>query len=137
MTSTSSLSSKFAAGALLWVVLAVLALFFVPMVTEETVAGIGTSEVVTVTKHVHPLIDEGWVVRTSAVAVAAALLGVGLKLGRPSRRVLFVLAYVSLAFCFVTGFSIGLLFVPVPLLLFASAATAEPNATHRGGRPSE
>lgn len=119
------LSRRLTAGALLWVVAAALALFFVPMITEETQSTTAGSSAVTVTRVTRPLLETSGVVRTGAVAVAALVIVIGWRLGRPPRSTLFVLGYLSLAFCVVTGFSIGILFVPVPLLLLAAAALTQ------------
>jgi hypothetical protein len=35
-----------------------------------------------------------------------------------------VVAYIAIVFCVITGFSIGLFFLPVPVLLLAAGATS-------------
>ena len=61
---------------------------------------------------------------------------VALWLGRPPRWALFVMGYLAIAFCFVTGFSIGLFFLPVPVLLLAAGATS-PTRPPQGRAVSE
>jgi hypothetical protein len=118
------LSGFLAAGALLWVVGAVLALFFAPMIVRESASSSSGSSVVTVTRDTSPLIQVSGPARAAAVAVAAVAVIVGLRVGRPPRLALFVMAYLAIAFCVVTGFSIGLFFLPVPALLLAAGVTS-------------
>lgn len=122
------LSAGFAALALLWVVGAVLALFFVPMITEESSSSSAGSNVVTVTRETHPLIQSSGSAKVAAALVAALVVAVGWRLGRPPRLALLVMGYLATAFCVITGFSIGLFFFPVPFLLVAAGATSQPRS---------
>ncbi len=110
--------------ALVWVVGAVLALFFVPMVSTQSVtAEVGSEEVVT--SESHPLIDVGLPARILAVVVGVGVVAAAVRAGRPRRSVLCAIGVLSLVFVVLTGFSIGLLFLPVPPLLLL-AGTVEP-----------
>jgi hypothetical protein len=124
------LSKVSAALALVWTVGAVLALFFVPMVRSETSSSSNTagSDVVTVTRDSRPPIDASGPVKVAATVVAGLVLAAGWRAGRPPRTVLLVLGWSTMVFVIVTGFSIGLFFLPVPVLLLSAAALARGSA---------
>jgi hypothetical protein len=126
-SSRDRLSGILAAAALLAAVGAVLALFFVPMVTEETQSTSAGSSAVVTTHVTRPLIGVSRIVQVGVVAGAVLVVAVGVLIGRPPRSALFALGYVSLAFCVVSGLSIGVFFLPVPVLLLAAAVCASPH----------
>ena len=126
-------SAALVAGALLWVVVAVLALFFVPMVAEGSLTESSGGGEPVWSRETRPLIDAGLGVEIAAVVVAVGVVALALRFGRPPRSVLFVLGYVSLGFCVISAASIGILFIPVPLLLLVSAGLAEAGPRSRKG----
>lgn len=121
---SAHLSGVLVAAALLCVVGAVLAMFFLPVFVHESASSSSGSSLMTVTRDTSPLIQVSGTAGAGAVAVAAVAVIVGLRMGRPPRSFLFVMAYFAIAFCVIAGFSIGLFFLPVPVLLLAAGATS-------------
>lgn len=128
-------SAGAAALALLWVVAAVLALFFVPVITSESSTSETGSTAVVTTRETYPVIRSNGSVKAGAVAIGVLVLAVGWRLGRPPRSALLAMSYLTAAFCVITGFSIGVFFLPVPLLLVVAGLTSQPRAP-RGLAPS-
>lgn len=130
-------SAALAAGAILWVAAVVLALFFVPMVTEESVTEPSGGGEPIWSRETRPLIDADLRVDVLAVGVAVvvvvSVVAVARRLGGPPRSMLFLLGFVSLAFCAVAVLSIGIFFLPVPLFLLVSAGLAQAGPRPRQG----
>ena len=121
---TNRLSGVLAASALLWVFGAVLAMFFVPVIVQESTTSSSGSDVVTATRETAPLLQVSGQAQAAVVAVAALAVIVGFRMGRPPRSTLFVVAYIAIVFCVISGLSIGLFFLAVPVLLLAAGATS-------------
>lgn len=119
------------AAAVLWVVAAAVSLFFLPVVVEETHTISSGSDAATVTRSTRPLLSaDPWVEAVVLAVGVAAAVGTILwsrRQGSLPRPALMVAGWVTFVFCLVTGFSIGLFFIPVPLLLFAAASTTPPH----------
>lgn len=127
-----------------WVIGVVASSVFVPVRNESTYTITSGSDVVAVSESTSPLISAELPVKV-AVAATAVLATTVLVMwarrpGRFPRNAVLVAGWVSAVFCFLTGFSIGLFFLPVPPLLFAAAAWTPPKERRRRparlGRPT-
>lgn len=120
------------AASVLWVVAAALSLFFLPVVVEETHTISSGSDMATVTRSTRPLFSaDPWVEAVVLAVGSAAAVGTILwarRQGALPRPALVIAGWVTFVFCLITGFSIGIFFIPAPLLLFAAAATTPPPA---------
>lgn len=114
--------------AIWWVVAVAVALLFVPTRTEETDTSTSRSDVVTVSRTTRPTFSVAPAIELAAVAMAVlATVALVLWARRPGgipRRAVLVAGGVSAAFCLVSGFSIGMFLLPVPILFVVSAAIA-------------